>query len=154
MVKKGVYLDTNLSNVANYLDHKKNYIGIGNYTEKGFVEMRKDLPIRIDTLQRAMKKKVKVVFGTDMVAGFDGRNAEEFVMRVKDGKQPAMEALVSAMSLAAESLGLQDKVGAVAVGMEADLVATAANPVQDITTVRNPVFVMKGGKVYRNSPRP
>ena len=152
MAKRGVYLDTNLSNVSNYLNHKKNYLGIGNFTEKGFEEMAKDLPIRIDTLRRAIAKKVKIVMGTDMVAGFDGHNSEELVLRVRDGHQPAMDAVISATSRAAESLGLGDKVGAVAAGMEADLVATGANPLDDITTVRNVIFVMKGGKVYRNIP--
>ena len=152
MAKRGVYLDTNLSNVSNYLNHRKNYLGIGNFTEKGFGEMAKDLPIRIDTLRRAMAKKVKIVMGTDMVAGFDGHNSEELVLRVRDGHQPAMDAVISATSRAAESLGLSDKVGAVATGMEADLVATSANPLDDITTVRNVIFVMKGGKVYRNIP--
>lgn len=150
MVQRGVYLDTNLSNVPNYLDHKQNFIGLGNFTEEGFAEMAKDLPIRIDVLRRAMAKKVKIVFGTDAVAGLHGHNAEEFVLRVRDGHQPAMDALISATSRAAESLRLADSIGAIGTGMEADLVATNGNPLDDITNVRNVVFVVKGGKVVRN----
>jgi imidazolonepropionase-like amidohydrolase len=154
MAQRGVYLDTNLSNVPNYLNHKQAFLGLGNYTEKGFEEMAKDLPIRIDTLQRAMAKKVKIVFGTDAVAGLHGHNAEEFILRVRDGRQPAMDAIVSATSRAAESIGLANQIGTIVPGMEADLVATSGNPLDDITSVRKVVFVMKGGKVYKNIAAP
>jgi imidazolonepropionase-like amidohydrolase len=93
---------------------------------------------------------VKIVLGTDAVAGAHGRNAEEFIYRVKDGGQPAMDAIISGTSLAAEALRLQDKVGTIAEGMEADIVAVAGNPLEDITVVRKVGFVMKGGRVYKN----
>jgi imidazolonepropionase-like amidohydrolase len=48
---------------------------------------------------------VKVVLGTDAVAGAHGRNAEEFIYRVKDGGDTPMDALLSGTSVAAESLG-------------------------------------------------
>ncbi len=153
MATRGVYLDTNLSNVANYLNHKQAFLGLGNFTDKGFDEMAKDLPIRIETFRRAMAKKVKIVFGTDAVAGLHGHNAEEFILRVRDGGQPAMDAILSATSRAAESMRLAGKIGSIAPGMEADLVATDGNPLDDITNVRNVAFVMKGGKLYRNAAR-
>lgn len=153
MVAHGTYLDPNLSNVHNYLDNKRAFLGLGNYTEKGFELMAEDLPIRIDTIRRARAKKVKMVFGTDAVAGGNGRNQEEFVNRVRDAGQPAMEAIVSATSVAAESLGLASEIGAIAGGMEADLIATSGSPLDDITNVRKVVFVMKGGKVYKNIAR-
>ena len=52
--------------------------------------------------------------------------------------------------MAAEALRLGDKLGSVKEGLQADIVAVRGNPLQDITAVRNVVFVMKGGKVYRN----
>jgi imidazolonepropionase-like amidohydrolase len=153
MAQRGVYLDPNLSNVPNYLNHKENYLGIGNFTEQGFAEMAKDLPIRYDLIQRALAKHVKIVFGTDAVAGLHGHNSEEFIMRVQDAKQPAMDALISAGSRAAESIGLGAQIGSIAPGMQADLVATDGNPLDDITSVRKVIFVMKGGKVYKNAAR-
>ncbi len=102
-------------------------------------------------LQRARALGVKVVLGTDAVAGAHGRNAEEFIYRVREGHDKPMDALMSGTSVAAESLRMSDKIGTIAAGFEADLVATDGNPLEDITAVRRVVFVMKGGKVYRNS---
>ena len=150
MAQRGVYLDTNISNVYNYVEHKAAFLGIGNFTEAGFAEMQKDVPIRYDTLRRALARHVKVVFGTDAVAGLHGHNAEEFIYRVRDGGQPAMDAIVSATARAAESLGLANRTGTVATGFDADLVATAGNPTENIAAVRRVVFVMKSGRVYRN----
>ena len=59
-----------------------------------------------------------------------------------------MDALVA--SRAAESIRMQSQIGAIAPGMEADIIAMQGNPIDDITAVRRVVFVMKGGKVYKN----
>ncbi|MCU1261450.1 MAG: amidohydrolase [Bryobacterales bacterium] len=150
MVQHGTFLDPNVSTTHNYLEHKKEYLGIGNYTEEGFAEMEKALPIRLETLHRALARHVKIVFGTDATAGAHGRNAEEFIYRVHDGGQSPMEALVSANARAAEALRLSDSVGSIAPGMQADLIAIDGDPLKDITAVRRVVFVMKAGKVYRN----
>lgn len=151
MVDRGTYFEPQFLVTHNYLDHKKQYLGIGNYTDEGFASMQKLLPIRTAMFTRAQQdKRVRLVFGTDAVAGAHGRNAEEFIYRVRDGKQPFMDALVSATSRAAEALELQDKIGAIASGLEADLIAVEGDPRQDVTAVRRVVFVMKGGKVYRN----
>jgi imidazolonepropionase-like amidohydrolase len=149
MVSHGTYFDPNISTTHNYLEHRKEYLGIGNYNEEGFAYMEKYLPVRLDTLHRALAQGVKIVFGTDAVAGAHGRNAEEFIYRVKDGGQAPMDAIISATSRAAEALRLNDVVGSIAPGMQADLVGTAGNPVEEITAVRRVVFVMKAGKVYR-----
>jgi len=149
----GAYFDPNFLVLHNYLDNKPKFLGIGNYNEEGFAYMEKGIPMMADVLKRARAHHLKIVLGTDAVAGSHGRNAEEFIYRVRDGGQPAMEAIVSGTSLAAESLRLGDKIGSIADGMEADLVAVAGNPLDDITAVRNVVFVMKGGKVYKNTAR-
>ncbi len=151
MAEHGTYFDPNFLVLHNYLENKPKFLGIGNYTEEGFSYMEKGIPMMADVLKKAMAHHVKIVLGTDAVAGSHGRNAEEFISRVKDGGQPAMDAIVSGTSLAAESLGLQDKIGAIAEGMEADIVAVAGNPLEDITAVRKVVFVMRAGHVYRNA---
>ena len=149
----GLYFDPNFLVLHNYLDNKPKFLGIGNYTEQGFAYMEKGIPMMAAVLKKAMAHHVKIIFGTDAVAGSHGRNAEEFIYRVRDGGQPAMDAIVSATSMAAESLRLQDQIGTVAPGMQADLVAVRGNPLEDITAVRNVVFVMKGGQIFRNEVR-
>jgi imidazolonepropionase-like amidohydrolase len=91
-----------------------------------------------------------IVLGTDAVAGSHGRNFEEFIYRVKDGGDKPMDAIVSGTSMAAASLRMGDKIGTVAPGFEADLVAVEGNPLEDITSVRKVGFVMKGGKVVKH----
>ncbi len=151
MADKGVYFDPNFLVLHNYLQNKPKFLGIGNYNEEGFAYMEKGLPLMSAVLEKAIRHHVKIVFGTDAVAGSHGRNAEEFIYRVKDGHQAPMDAIASATSLAAEALRLSDQIGTIAPGMQADLVAVQGNPLEDITAVRRVVFVMKGGKVYRNS---
>ena len=154
MVQHGTYFDPNISTTHNYLEHKKKYLNIGNYNEEGFAYMEKSLPIRLDTLHRALARKVKIVFGTDAVAGAHGRNAEEFIYRVHDGGQTPMDAIISATSRAYEALRISDTVGSIAPGMQADFVATSGNPLDTIEAVRRVVFVMKAGKLYRYTPLP
>jgi imidazolonepropionase-like amidohydrolase len=152
MAERGTFFDPNFLVLHNYLDNKPKFLGIGNYTEEGFAAMERGLPLVAEVLKRARKHHVKVVLGTDGVAGAHGRNAEELIYRVKDGGDRPMEALTSGMSVAAESLGMAAQIGSIAEGMQADLVAVQGNPLDDITAVRRVVFVMKGGKVYKYTP--
>jgi imidazolonepropionase-like amidohydrolase len=149
MAQRGVYFDPNFLVLHNYLDNKPKFLGIGNYTEEGFAAMERGLPLVAEVLKRARAHHVKIVLGTDGVAGAHGRNAEEFIYRVKDGGDKPMDALTSGMSVAAESLGMSDKIGSIGEGMQADLVAVQGDPIADITAVRRVTFVMKGGKVVR-----
>jgi imidazolonepropionase-like amidohydrolase len=154
MARRGTYFDSNNHLLLhNYLENRARYLGSGNFTEQGFAYMEKGLPIGNDTFKRALARKVKMIFGTDAGAGAHGRNAEELVYRVRDGGQAPMDAIVSATSLSAESLQMQDQIGSIARDMEADIIATDGNPLEDITAVRRVVFVMKGGKVYKNQGR-
>jgi imidazolonepropionase-like amidohydrolase len=145
MAERGTYFDPNLLVLHNYLDKRDGF----DFTPQALETLEKGIAPTIDVLRRARARKVKITFGTDAVAGAHGRNAEEFVYRVHDARETPMDAIVSATSLSAESLGLGNQIGAIAPGMEADLVATDGNPLDDITAVRRVVFVMKGGKVYR-----
>ena len=146
----GLYFDPNFLVWHNYLENKEKFLGIGNYTEEGFAYMQKAVPQMSDVLKRAMALHVKIVLGTDAVAGSHGRNAEEFIYRVRDGGQSAMDAIVSGTSAAAEALRLGDRIGTIAPQMAADIVAVDGDPLKDITAVRRVVFVMKNGKIYRN----
>ena len=155
MAQHGTYYDPNFGLLLhNYIENKDKFLGIGNFNAQGFEYMEKGIPIGIDTFKRALTRKIKIIFGTDVGAGGLGRNFEEFIYRVRDGGQSPMEAIISATSRAAESIRMQDKIGTLAPGMEADIIAVDGNPLDDITAVRRVVFVMKSGKVYKNvAPR-
>jgi imidazolonepropionase-like amidohydrolase len=138
--------------IQNYLEHKARYLGVGNYTEEGFAIMARDLPLDFQICRQAIATPgLKTVFSTDATAGAHGRNAEEFIVRVKECGQSPMAALVSANSVAAQSLGLGDRLGSIAPGYLADIIALDGDPVRDPTAVRRVVFVMKAGVVYKST---
>jgi imidazolonepropionase-like amidohydrolase len=142
--------------LENYLLHKGKYAGTPFYpkTEEGFASMEKVLPMNHELLRRAVKiPGLKIVFGSDAVAGAHGRNAEEFIDRVRDGGVGPMAALVSANSLGAEAMGLADQIGSIAPGLQADIIALDGDPLKDITAVRRVVFVMRAGVIYKNIAR-
>ena len=151
MAERGTYFDPNVGLVLqNYLANKPKFLGIGNYTEEGFASMEKAMPIVLDAFKRAIATPgLKVVYGTDAVAGAHGRNVEEAIVRVQKGGQRPMDAIVSMTSLAAESLHMSDRIGAIAPGLEADLIAVDGDPLADVTALRRVVFVMKGGRLFR-----
>ena len=151
MAEHGTFFDPQVGLVIhNYLENKARFLGGGTYTEEGFAKMQEVLPVIAEMFKHALATKdLKIVFGTDAVAGAHGRNAEEFIDRVQAG-QPPMDALVAANARAAESLNLQNEIGAIAPGMQADIIAIDGDPLKDITAVRRVVFVMKGGRVYKN----
>jgi len=134
--------------VQNYLANKARYLASG-MTEEGMQIMERDLPLDFAICAMAVKSGAKVVFSTDATAGAHGRNAEEFIGRVEHCGQSPMAALVSANSLAAEAIGMGDKLGMLAPGYDADIIALDGDPLTDITAVRRVVFVMRGGLVYR-----
>lgn len=137
----------------NYFANQDRYLGIGNYTEDGFRQMREAVPTALGAFREALDVEgLDIVFGTDAVAGAHGRNWTELVYRVSEGGQNPMEAIVSATSLAAASLELEETVGTLAPGFEADVIAVAGDPTVDIGALEHVVLVMRGGIVYRHRP--
>jgi imidazolonepropionase-like amidohydrolase len=150
MAEHGIYFDPNIGLVLqNYIENKARYLGIGNYDEEGFAFMERAIPSNYPMFKRALAAGVKLPMGTDAVAGAHGQNAREIIVRVKEGGQKPMEAIIGATSLAAESMWMQDRIGALAPGLEADIIAVDGDPLQDIAAVRRVTFVMKSGTVYK-----
>ena len=151
MARAGTYFEPQCELVfRNYLDNKDWFRGIGNYNDEGFAAMEASIPLRKGLAEKwRATPGIKVVYGTDAVAGAHGQNARDLVCRVRSLGQPAMEALVSATSLSAESLGLGDVIGRIAQGYEADLVAFDGDPRTDADAFMRVAFVMKGGQVIR-----
>lgn len=100
------------------------------------------------TFQAAVKAGVKMVFGTDAGVYPNGYNARQFVTMVKWGMTP-MQAIQAATANAAEALGRQADVGAIAVGRYGDLIAVAGDPLADVARLQSVAFVMKGGDVVK-----
>jgi imidazolonepropionase-like amidohydrolase len=113
--------------------------------EKGFAAaaaMRRG--IRIATANR-----VPIAFGTDAGVIPHGANAREFSLLVEWGGMTPMQALVAGTMSAAKLLGWDSRVGSIAAGKLADIVAVAGDPLQDIRATERVGFVMKGGVIYK-----
>jgi imidazolonepropionase-like amidohydrolase len=137
MVAKGVYLCPTLTVTE--------YVAPGR-TAAGGAIWGKIPPFHHDSFQRALRKGVKIAFGTD-AGGFDWsavNEAKEFAYETRFGMTP-MQAIESATRVAAELLDMSDRVGTVEAGKLADLVAVPGNPLQDITAMERVSFVMKDG---------
>jgi imidazolonepropionase-like amidohydrolase len=148
MAERGTWFDPNIGLVTqNYLENKQKFLGIGNYTEEGFAAMEKALGLKSAMFSAALKTpNLKMVMGTDAVAGAHGRNMNETLERIKEGQRP-MDAIIAMTSAAAQSMGLDKLVGSIA-GLEADLVAVEGDPLTDPTALKRVRFVMRGGKIY------
>ncbi len=155
LAEHGTYFDPQAGLVIeNYIANRERFLGTQGYTEEGFAAMERALSLDHDIVRRAVKiPRLKVVFGTDALAGSHGRNAEEFIDRVRDAGVDPMSAMVFANSLAAEAMRMGDRIGSIAPGYEADIIALDGDPLKDITAVRRVAFVMKGGVVYKNAAR-
>src|ERR1043166_1535815 len=149
MAAHGTYFDPNTDLIfRNYFENKAHYLGTPGYTEEGFGAMEKAVPRVLDVFKKALRTpNLKAVFATDAVAAPTGRNFQELESRVRAGGQSPMDAVTSATSLAAESLGLGDRIGTLAAGFDADIIAVAGDPLADIGALEHVVFVMKGGKI-------
>ena len=152
MAERGTFFEPQTGLLLqNYIENKPRFFGIGNYNEAGFKFMEDSIPLTLAMFKMAAKHpSLKIIMGTDGGAGAHGQNAREIIYRVKEGGQPAMDAIVAATSLNAASLGLSDRIGSLAAGMDADLIAVDGDPLTDITALQRVVFVMRAGKVYKN----
>lgn len=152
MAARGTYFSPQCRLVfRNYLDNRARFEGIGNYNAEGFAAMERAVPIAAGVMREALATPgLKVVYGTDAVAGAHGRNVDDIYCRVRDAGDSPMRAIVAATSLSAESLGLGQTIGTLGPGFEADIIAVDGDPLADIGAMGRVVFVMRAGQVYRN----
>lgn len=121
-------------------------LGKGIYTPVVESKIRETLGFVGKSVTEARKMGVPVAFGTDAGVFPHGRNAEEFQLMVNAGLTPK-EAVVSATTLAAKVLGLENQIGKIAEGYSADLIAISGNPLDDVTVLENVEWVMIRGRV-------
>jgi imidazolonepropionase-like amidohydrolase len=100
--------------------------------------------------EKAVKRGVKIAFGTDSGVYPHGMNARQFAYMVRHG-MTAMEAIRSATVVSAELMGWSEDVGAIKPGAYADLIAVPGDPTKDVTLLEDVSFVMKGGAVLKAS---
>lgn len=146
MAERGTVFDPQVCLVfQNYIDHPAAY----NFTDSTLAPLKAALPTAAAMFAKALRTpKLRIVFGTDAVALAHGNNADELYCRVRAGQSP-MAALVSATSAGADALGLGDRIGTVAKGYEADLIAVDGDPSRDIRAMERVRFVMRGGTRVR-----
>jgi imidazolonepropionase-like amidohydrolase len=152
MAQHGTIFDPQVCLVfQNYIDHRDVYARSG-FTDQSFDALANAIPTATEMFRHAIATPgLRVIFGTDAVALAHGRNAEELICRVRAGQSP-MDAITSATSLTAKALGLGDRIGAIAPGMDADLIAVRGDPSKDITALRHVRFVMRAGVVFTGAP--
>jgi imidazolonepropionase-like amidohydrolase len=107
----------------------------------------------LDRLRRAQAAGVKIAFGSDVVMDFPGKTRADAVFEYldvwKEAGMPPAEVLKAFTTHAAELLRLKDARGAIAVGLQADIIAMPESPLADSFALRKVHFVMKDGKVVR-----
>jgi imidazolonepropionase-like amidohydrolase len=153
LAERGTYIDPQAGLLLEtYLEYKDKFLAPPYFPEEAFAAMKDLIPQHQEFIRRANHiPGLKIVYGTDAVAGAHGRNAEDFIHHVNDAGVDPMSAMVSANSLAAEALGMSGQIGSIAPGLEADIIALDGDPLKDITAVRRVAFVMKSGIVYKNT---
>jgi imidazolonepropionase-like amidohydrolase len=97
----------------------------------------------------ARKYNVQIALGTDAGVGAHGTNGHEFTLMVQWGGLSPMQSIVAGTSSAAKLLGWDDRLGTLAAGKFADVVAVPGDPLKDITVLERASFVMKNGVVYK-----
>jgi imidazolonepropionase-like amidohydrolase len=151
MAKKGTYFDPQMGLVVqNYERFRDKFSGSGDYDPAGFARMQAAIHTDGVLFNEARRAGVKVLNGTDAVAGAFGHQADEIDARVKLG-QSVLDAIDGATSLNAESLRLGSQIGTLAAGYDADIIAVDGDPLTDVARLHHVSFVMKGGTVYKNA---
>ena len=149
MRDRGVFFTPTIGVVQEVnLENKDRFVGSGNYNEESFAFTAKAIGIAKEMFKRALKSGVTMPFGTDAGAGAHGQNARGIIARVAAGQAP-MDGIISATSLAAETMGLGKLIGTLGPGFEADLIAVGGDPTKEIAKLRDVRFVMRAGIVYK-----
>lgn len=142
MAQKNIYYVPTLLVYELWLDGKV----FGEITPETRAKLITTVARHTETFKRALRSRVKIVFGTDTFS-LPGTNARELELMVKYGMDP-FDALISATSVSADLLGISKQTGSIETGKLADIVALSGDPVKDISSVERVVFVMKEGKVF------
>src|SRR5437763_7172770 len=149
MVKRGTFYVPTIDHNRYYIENGDKIGYAAGYQEK----LQAFIPRNLETAQKAFKAGVKFAMGSDAIYSMFGQNTRELGWFVKAGMTPE-QALRTATTNAAELLGKEKELGAVAPGYFADLVAVEGDPLADIDVAINNVrWVMKGGTVVADKTK-
>ena len=146
MIKKNTYYVPTIS-AGEFVAEKAQIDGY--YPEIVRPKAKKIGPQLKNTFKKAYGAGVKIAFGTDSGVSYHGENAKEFRYMVEAGMSP-MEAIISATKTASELLEKEKSLGTVERGKVADIIATRCDPLENIDCMKEVIFVMKNGIVYKN----
>ena len=104
-----------------------------------------------ENFRKAFQGGARMAFGTDAAVYPHGDNAKQFAKMVEWGMQP-IDALRAATLSAAELMGWSDKIGELAPGHYADIIAVTGNPLEGVSVLEHVSFVMKGGELVKSAP--
>ena len=151
MASRGTYFDPQVGLVLqNYMRFYGRTFGNSDRKAADIAQMTALLKSNEHLFQEALGTRgLKIVVGTDAVAGAFGHQADEIIARIRLG-QAAMDAIDDATSVNAESLHLGSRIGSLAPGYDADIIAVQGDPLADAASLRQVSFVMKGGTVYKD----
>jgi imidazolonepropionase-like amidohydrolase len=119
-----------------------------NYPPEFVAKSRQILSAQLSNFRKAVDAGVKIAFGTDIGVCPFGRNAREFNFMVQNGMTP-MQAIQSATVAGADLLGIPDKVGSLARGKLADMIAVRGDPLANARLLEDVRFVMKQGEIFK-----
>jgi imidazolonepropionase-like amidohydrolase len=148
MAEAKILFDPTMSWAAIIVDHKDELMRIGRQNAQTIAQIEEGLPRKRATFQKVLSAGLRMPNGSDIGYGL-GENAREIIMRVEAGQKP-MDAIIGATSLAAESLGLGKNIGTLAPGYQADIIAVAGDPLENVAALKDVMFVMKGGQIYKH----
>ncbi|MBA3544356.1 MAG: amidohydrolase family protein, partial [Chthoniobacterales bacterium] len=146
MKQKGTYLTPTLM-ASEWVMQK-----IGNYPPAIQAKGKAATDARTEMFRNAIKIGVKISFGTDAGVFPHGQNAKEFALMTGLGMKP-IDALLSATAVDAELFGVANRLGTLEKGKLADIIAMPGDPTADITATERVFFVMKDGKIVKNTPK-
>jgi imidazolonepropionase-like amidohydrolase len=143
MAKRGTVWVPTIDHNRYYVEAKDDY----GFAPEGIGPLQAYIERNLESARRAVKAGVRLAMGSDAVYSMFGQNTRELGWFVKAGMTPE-QALKTATTVGAELLGQQDRLGRIAPGFAADLVAVDGNPLEHIEALFNGVkWVMKDGRV-------